>query len=67
MDRSTKNLKPLIFTTIKRAETYLKGNYKDLTIIKCNFLGYYGDDKNQSKRFINICLEFYQQINKADL
>ena len=49
MDRSTKEFKPFIFTTIKRAETYLKGNYKDLTIIKCNFLGYYGQDKINPK------------------
>jgi len=48
MDRSTKEFKPFIFTTIKRAETYLKGT-KDLIIVKCNFLGYYGQDKINPK------------------
>ena len=49
MDRSTKEFKPLIFTTIKRAETYLKGNCENLIIVKCNFLGYYGQDKINPK------------------
>lgn len=48
MDRVTREFKPLIFTTLKRAETYLKGNGGDL-IIKCNFLAYYGKDKINHK------------------
>lgn len=50
MDRVTREFKPLIFTTLKRAETYLKGNgHGDLTIIKCNFLAYHGIDKINHK------------------
>lgn len=49
MDRVTREFKPLIFTTLKRAETYLKGNGGNLTIIKCNFLVYYGISKINPK------------------